>query len=154
MYDDPNGKFPWLIVGIVVCAAAIGGVLGYTSDQKLGATLPQGAPNPDRKWKHPNDITEEDLLPADDAPKQELTTGDRIGNTVLGTLLGAAVGGLIVSGIGAASTVVAGTGAILIPAFGTTGAQTFAIGALVYDAIAMIFGPIMGVEMEPIEVEP
>ena len=44
-------------------------------------------------------------------------------------------------------------GALGVSFFGTSAAQTFAIGALAYDLPAICILPFFGVEMEPIEYE-
>lgn len=74
--------------------------------------------------------------------KEKLTTMDRATNVFIGATLGLAVGG----------TVVMFTGMAVTPWLGcTVGAQMFVMGALTFDAEAMIFGPLYFVTLDPIE---
>ena len=150
---DPTGEFSWLIIGIIVCAGIIGAISGYSSDVKLGAAPPEKIPS-NNNLKHPSEITKEDILEMENEESNELTTGDRVYNAFLGAVLGTAAGGLFVSGMGAIGGITVGSGTAFIPAFGATGMQTFAFGAVVYDFLVMVFGPLLGLELEPIEVEP
>ena len=154
IHHDKNGEFPWLIFGIIVGAGVLGGIIGYSSEEKLGADSPDNMPTPRNELKHPSEITEADLVQPESAPEEPLSTNDRIHNAFLGATLGIAVGGLVVSGAGAVATIATGSAATYIPVLGVTAKQTFAIGALAYDVIAMLFAPLLGVEMETIEVEP
>ena len=46
-----------------------------------------------------------------------------------------------------------GSATTYISFLGGTGAQTFAIGAITYDLVAMIVAPFLGIEMETIEYQ-
>jgi hypothetical protein len=150
---DPTGEFSWLVLGIIVCAGVIGAISGYSSDEKLSPAAQEKIPSTNN-LKHPSEITEEDILQPKSEESKELTTGDRAYNAFLGAVLGTATGGLLVSGMGALGSIAVGSGAAFIPAFGATGMQTFAFGAVVYDFLGMVFGPLLGLELESIEVEP
>lgn len=78
---------------------------------------------------------------------EELCLNDRIENMFIGAGMGLAV-------VGTAGSVAAGSASAYIAAFGGTGAQTFSIGAIAYDLFTIIAAPILGVEMEMIEIEP
>jgi len=134
MYRDPNGQFSLLVIG-VLAAFTIGGVIvGALSNEKLGPTSDENK--------------------SQETEDSSLTAGDRVGNALIGGLLGLAVGGAVVSVGGAIGTVAVGSGTTQIALFGATGMQTFAIGALAYDIPAMIIGPLYGTEMELIEPGP
>ena len=75
-------------------------------------------------------------------------------NAAVGGLLGLIVSGGIIATGGAGCSVAAGSATTTIELLGLTGAQTFAIGALVYDLGAIIISAFFGVEMETIEYEP
>ena len=66
--------------------------------------------------------------------------------------LGAAVGGLVAAITGAAITVATGAEAVVVA--GATGKQIFAWGAAVYNVFVSTIAPILGMELEPIEIEP
>ena len=152
IHHDKTGDFPWLIFGIILGGGVLGAILGYSSEEKLGAKPSPEMPMSRDELKYPSEITEDDLKQPEPAPEEPLTTGDRVKNACLGGLMGIAGGGLVVFGAGAAATVTAGA-STFIPAFGVTAGQTWAIGAIAYDLVGMIFAPLLGVEMEPIEIE-
>jgi RHS repeat-associated protein len=125
IYVDTSGQFPWLVTIVLIGSALIGGGLGASSDRKLI--------NPDESGT--------------------LTFGDRIANFFVGAALGLAAGGALVASGGVAGSFFAGSALQYIPLFGFTGLQTFAIGALAYNAVAIIVAPFLGIDMEPIEYE-
>ena len=75
--------------------------------------------------------------PSDSYP--ELTTSDRIKNTIIGATLGMAAGGAAVAMLGMSISLGVGVTAVV---GGATGAQTFAIGALSYNFFCYRCGPV------------
>ena len=166
-FADTEGDFPWLVIGILAASAIIGGILGATSDKKLGqnvidenTNVPQIPTKPSITTHH-NIMTQKEPVelspttnPSESKKESEpLTVGDRVKNTIIGASLGLATGGAVVSVVGAGA-VVAGMGTSYITLLGATGQQVFAIGALAYDSVAIIFAPFFGIEMDTIEIEP
>ena len=159
-YTDQTGSFPVLAICVLAVCTIGGGVLGAMSDEKLG--VPETKPIPQKPSfieLHPNNAKkfqdEQKEVPENaNVDNYQLTPGDRIRNTLLGAAMGLAVGGLVVATIGAGGTVIVASASQIIPLLGGTGPQTFAIGALAYNTVAMLVAPILGLEMEPIEVEP
>lgn len=129
---DPTGRFPWLLVTVLAICTIVGGILGASSDKKLG---------PDANEDGTGD------------ENQELTFGDRVMNTIIGASFGLATGGAIMAFAGVVATCVVGSGVTTIGLFGATGLQTMAQGALAFDFVAIVIGPFIGAEMEPIEYE-
>ena len=74
----------------------------------------------------------------------KLSTKDRLNNIFIGATLGLGVGGAIVSVAAMPLAVIIG---------GQAAVQIFAIGALAFNAEAIIFAPFYAVELEPIEWE-
>ena len=132
MYADYTGEFPWIIVGILGVTTIVGGILGATSDIKLGENTTGSA----SKSLQDNE--------------QELSVGDRIKNTVIGAGLGLAVGGAIIATGGVLKGAAVGIGASYM---GVTSVKGFAIGALAINFSAMVTMPLFGIKMEPIEYE-
>ena len=66
--------------------------------------------------------------------------------------VGIAVSGGVVAGLGAAGIIYveSATAAVTFLA-SASGGQTFAIGALAYNIVAIVFAPLFGLNMEPIE---
>ena len=62
-------------------------------------------------------------------------------------------GGALVTIIGVIGSVAVGSTSAYITLFGGSGAQTAAIGALAFNAFAMVIAPALGVEVEPIEFD-
>ena len=156
VYSDQYGHFPVLAVVVIGVSTVVGGVLGGLSEKKLG---PENDNEPARSSNDNSNrsVPRNYLLNVgtfSDADDNSLTTADRIKNIFIGAACGLAVGGAIVATGGAAGSVIVGSATTVIPVLGGTGAQTFAIGALAYNAVAMLIAPIFGVEMEPIEIEP
>ena len=82
--------------------------------------------------------------------KEQLSTGDRIKNTVIGACLGLAAGGALVATGGVFVGATAGVGATYL---GVTALQGFAIGSLAVDFVAFGVLPLFGIAIEPIEYE-
>ncbi len=74
-----------------------------------------------------------------------LSDDDRIKNGIIGGSLGLLTGGAFIATAGAVMVV----GGIKI-----VGSQIWAIGSLAFDLVTMTIGPVIGIELEPIEVEP
>ena len=136
---DSEGEFPWLVLAIVFVPAIIGAIIGATSDVDLTKT---------QESQVDASCVDMSMGEEEDYESQSLTFGTRVKNTVLGFSLGLVVGGALASTGG----VVAGAAGMSF--FGTSAAQTFAIGALAYDFPAICILPFYGVELEPIEYEP
>ena len=172
---DENGEFPWLSICIIAVCVIVGGVLGFTSDTKLGSqksaapapanTTPQQPTNNIDTGKSPAYTTspqikdglrqeQNELNTPEAGTTEELSLSDRVENMFIGAGIGLAVGGAITSVVGAAGSAAAGSAYTYIAAFGGTGAQTVSIGAIAYDLFAMVVAPFFGVEMETIEIEP
>lgn len=150
---DPKGGFSILIIGLCIIGATtvIGGILGATTDEPLIKSSRKAKQQKLEKQKLPKEpdyimtnkkdktIREENLKTT---PK--LTTGQRIQNVFIGATLGMAVGGALVT-LGAMFTT---------PVIGITlASRLFAIGALAFDAEAIIFAPFYSVDLDPIEWE-
>lgn len=96
--------------------------------------------------------TTQQYSPSDAIKKVEenkITTGDRVVNALIGSGIGLGVGGALMAGGGAALTLFGGTSAVVL---GATGLEAFAWGAIAFDVFAMLIAPILGMEVEPIEV--
>jgi hypothetical protein len=130
MYIDSTGRFPWLILIILVSATITGAVFGATSNSRLFG---------EKKGIHDSE--------------EKLTIGERVGNAIVGALIGLAAGALVLSVAGAMGSVIVGSATTPILIFGMTGLQTFAWGALIYDVLALIAFPIIGIELPLIEYE-
>ena len=181
IHVDPTGRFAWWIFAIMGGCAIIGGVCGALSDQKMGeigygdseasaessaALAPDfsNVPSLDSISLSPSSVSppknKSETFSAPSKPnplpkkKDTLTVGDRVQNTIIGASAGLLVGGATVAVVGLAGAFAVGSGTAIISSFGASGAQTFALGALVYDAVAMLIAPIFGIEIEPIEYEP
>ncbi len=138
--EDPYGTFPWLAVAIVVLVVCtvVGAVMGATSETKIYDV------------EKDEDTAGSNKTPSQEDVQSKLTGGQRVLNTVVGGSIGLAVGGAIVVVGGAAITlggVVAGVGATV-----TAGTQIVAIGALAFDAFAILVAPIFGLEIDPLEL--
>lgn len=131
---DYSGEFPWLIVGILAVSALIGGVLGANADVEIGSM-----------YDKPTDANR-----LDSSETYELTTGEKIKNTVIGASLGLAAGGAIVATGGAIVGAIYGAGATYL---GVTAFQGFAIGALAIDSSAFLILPVFGISIEAVEYE-
>jgi len=140
IHTDYSGEFPWLIVGVLAIFGIVGGILGYNSDVKLGDSL---------------DVENEDFQANNsivDAEQEELSTGDKIKNTIIGTGLGLCAGGATLVLVGSGASLVVGSAFTTIGFLGATGAQTVAVGALAYNILAMLIAPFFGQEIEPLEL--
>ena len=151
---DPEGMFSWLVIGIIAAATVIGGVAGYMSEDKLGPPLPE----PDEITKpkpllpQRNDQKPQ-LNPYESEPEStELSSADRFQNTIIGAGLGLLAGGAIASGVGAVGAVIVGGPAVQIGLFGATGAQTWALGAAIYNTAAVLINAFFGLALETIEL--
>lgn len=127
MYIDPSGEIPWLVIAVLFVPAIAGGIWGAFTDKKLWTTTEEG---------------------------YELTFLDRVNNTIIGMSMGLLVSGSTLVLAGATATIVAGSATTIIPLFGMTGPQVVAIGALAHNFVAMVIAPFLGIEMEPLELEP
>lgn len=175
IYADMTGKFPWLALIIIGAGAIIGGFLGATSNQSLTSNVNTAKQNSNQNMQNPlinenqssksivqvenkffqnsssssTSKSEKNIIPPT-VSVPELTTSDRIKNTIVGATLGIATGGAVVAMLGMGISL--GLGATTV-ACGATGAQTFAIGALVFDGFSMIVAPFFGIILEAIEWE-
>ena len=70
------------------------------------------------------------------------------GSIFLGGAMGLAAGGLVVAIVGGVYGAIAGINALI---FGMKASQMFALGAAVYDIVALTVAPILGITMELIE---
>jgi len=155
---DPEGEFPWVVLAIIAVAGLVGGVLGWNAEEKLGPTTNADSSTVNSKTiakngKNQDNIPRNYKANPNGLEDPPLSTRDRITNAVIGASVGVASAGALLSIGGAIGTVAAGA-TTTIAAFGATGPQVFAIGALAYNSVAMFVAPFVGVEMEPIEVEP
>ena len=82
------------------------------------------------------------------AYQEGLTGWEAAGAVLLGGALGLAVGGLIIATTGAAVVAIKGINAAL---WGLKAKQVFAIGAIIYDIVAVTAGPLAGLSMELVE---
>lgn len=149
MFKDIDGHFPWLVViAIGICSIA-GLVLGATYQKDLSQTArEQVGHNNNSSTNKNNDMTSNNSASNSDS---ELTAKQRVKNAAIGFSLGLATGGAIATIVGAGIVVMTGCAATYVTLLGGTAAQIFAIGALSFDAVALIVLPIFGIEMEPIE---
>ena len=161
---DPLGQVPWLVIGIIAITVIGGGVIGALSDRKL-FKAPKDEKTSLKPKKSSKDvgpkieqITPKKTQSASEVPisdtNKKLTVGDRVANTLIGASLGLATGGAIVATMGAFGVVAVGSLTTYITVLGASGAQTFAIGALAFDAFAILIAPFLGIEAEPIEYAP
>ena len=161
--SDPTGRFPWVVIGILVLfgvGGAVGGILGYKSNEKLinKPKTKQGGSNynkPNSSNNNPktktnnsnksNSHNQNSGSASYNAETPELTSKDRAMNAYIGATLGIAVAGAVVALIGSGLAI----GEVVI--MGVTGARISAIGCLAFNAVAIIFAPFYGVELEPID---
>ena len=144
---DETGEFPWLIIGFLVVCAVIGGIYGAMSDKKLYGYEEKDSVD----FEGEQGIEEEGFIDSE----EELTIKDRIVNTIIGASMGLVVGGGLIATYGIAGSLGLGSATTASSVFGgMTGVQTFALGSLVLDLVAFVFGPIFGFTVEPIEYEP
>ena len=183
MFVDPWGDFPWFAI-IVLAVLTIGGATyGALYEGKLmdnsKNTNPNILPNIDESSlsidkeklddklennifssensiirKENNDTLNKDYILKDELKKEKLTFKDRLVNTFIGASFGLAIGGAGLSLFGMGGTLIVGSTTTTIAFFGGTGPQTFAIGALAYDLVAMLVAPVLGLTMETIEISP
>lgn len=139
MLTDISGEFPWLILGILAVSGIVGGILGYNSDTVIGDKSIAKGENPEAD----KSIADED--------REELSTGDKIKNTIIGTGLGIATGGAALILLGSGAALFAGSATTTISFLGATGAQTVATGALAYNVLPILIAPFFGAEIEPLE---
>ena len=132
MYVDDSGEFPLVIVLLVV-GAVIGGVVGALSDEKL--LSPVNSRNLDEENSSPN----------------ELALGDRVINTVVGVLAGAAAAGGAIVVVGVGASIAAGSATVAVSWLGMTGAQAVASGLLAYDLFPIFIAPFTGQNVEVLE---
>ena len=159
--SDPTGRSVWIILGIIVLCATVGGVLGYASNEKL-IDKPKSSQNSSKNNNQINSNKNYSKEKAGnsngsvsrnqsrgsksyDTETPKLSSKDRAMNTFIGATLGMAVGGAAIALIGVGCTL-AGVGCL-----GVTGVRAAAIGCLAFNAEAIIFAPFYGVELEPID---
>ena len=161
--SDPTGKFAWIVVGTLVflgVVGVIGGISGYKTNEKLidkpktkqnGSNYNrQNNSNNNSKAKNNNSNRSNSRSQyggstSYNTEKPELTSKDRAMNAFIGATLGIAAAGAVLALVGAGFAI----GEVVI--MGVTGAQLAAIGCLAFDAVAIIFAPFYGIEMEPID---
>ena len=80
--------------------------------------------------------------------QQGKTGWSLVGSIFLGGAMGLAAGGLVVAIVGGVYGAIAGINALI---FGMKASQMFALGAAVYDIVALTVAPILGITMELIE---
>ena len=159
--SDPTGRSVWIILGIIVLCATVGGVLGYASNEKL-IDKPKSSQNSSKNNNQINSNKNYSKEKAGnsngsvsrnqsrgsksyDTETPKLSSKDRAMNTFIGATLGMAVGGAAIALVGVGCTL-AGVGCL-----GVTGVRAAAIGCLAFNAEAIIFAPFYGVELEPID---
>ncbi len=140
MYVDFMGEFPWLILGIMFVGAVAGGVLAYFTDTKIGSTIEESQNIEDENGSNLTD-------------SEELTTEDRVVNTVLGVGLGLVSAGTVIILVGTGAALIVGSGTVVIGILGVTGYQAVAIGALLYNVLPMFIAPFFGLESEVLEFD-
>ena len=141
MLSDHNGEFPFLIVGILVVSAVVGGILGYNSDVKIGESAKGNIPEADKS-----------ITDYEENEDNELSTGDRIKNTVIGTGLGIAVGGTALIVVGTGVSLGVGSATASVKLLGATGLQTVASGALAYNVLPILMAPFLDIEAEALDL--
>ena len=151
-YVDFSGEFPWAIAIFLALTTVVGGILGANSERKLAeAPLKSKETTDTSKKTQLNNSTYDDSSTQGD--NTALTTGDRVKNTLIGAALGTLVGSGVVMITGMGATLATGSATAIIEVLGVSGSQTFVIGAVTYNLVAMVFAPFFGIEMEPIEWE-
>ena len=164
-YFDKNGEVPgWIIIiGFIALMGAGGAILGASSDEKLLKNPNEEFITKNNAIKVFNEQTGEninifdnyDVVEKDEKTNEEtkepLTVCDRVENAIIGGVAGIAAGGLLVATYGAAGVVIAQSATAILPLVGLNGVQTFSWGALAFNAVASIFGPVLGWDVEPIE---
>ena len=143
MNIDPTGEFPWLILGIIAAFTIGFGILGATSEVKLGEPPKELDSTPEADKSIADEAGE-------DSTEEELSVGDRVRNTVIGAGAGLALGGAVVATGGVMLGAINGIGAAYL---GVSAMQGFAIGTLLYNSAALFIMPLFNIEMEPIEYE-
>ncbi len=148
---DPSGEF-WGIFAVAVIAVAviIGGILGASADEPLLKKSQDFTKNK-HKDKNPvsnskNGINNNSQVHSSNSINKtpKLSAGDRAMNVFIGATLGLAVGGATVATAAMPLSLVIGLG---------EAGKMFALGALAFNAEAIIFAPFYSVELEPIEWE-
>ena len=155
---DYTGDF-WVAAALITIGVCVvlGGILGALADEPL-IKKSQDATEKKHKESNPANNTFIPGVQKEDSNKtesnaalddvlvssSELTAKDRATNIFIGATLGLAVGGAIVSLVAVGLFSVIGV---------QVSAQIFAIGALAFNAEAMIFAPFYAVTLDPIEWE-
>ena len=131
-YADPSGHISLAVIALIIIGvgAVAGGVIGGFSESSIYNNLAYLNSN---------------------AEGYQLSFWDRVGNVFLGAVLGASVGGAIVMLVAGGVAICVG-GATVAVAVGGTAAQMFAIGALAYNALALISVAWSGKEADLIEL--
>ena len=175
---DPSGHFPWLIVAIVAVLVTGGAIWGYTREDDLlenarEQTKPedysrpetpintselheQASPTPGIDGIIPETLPTKPIKQESGKAKikKELTTSERVSNTLVGAAMGALVAGAVVASVGVGAIIAAGSSTVVISAFGLTGMQTVAVGSLTFNSVAIFLPAFSGIEIEPMEFEP
>ena len=124
IYSDPSGHFPFLIALILGGFAIAGGIIGgkVSYDNAVNA----GKTGAELVWS-------------------------TIGGIFIGVSAGLATAGLIVSTIGIIHGAIYGISTI-IPYFGMTSLKTFVLGAIPFNQFAFITAPLLGLQIDGIEL--
>ena len=157
-YVDHTGNFPWLVVAILVLPMIVGGILGSSADfiiaddGKNGYDFPESGRLTSDNLKDSAEFDSNSQSQCVDT--HDLTTKDRIRNTVLGASLGVVTAGGILMLIGAGGSFVVGSASIVILGTGMTGAQIVAAGALAFNILPILILPLIeGEETDPVEMD-
>ena len=153
MFSDPSGDITTFVAAALVfigVCVIVGGILGAFADEKL-IQKSQDATENKHKDKLPKGINELNGQEKDDTKSvskknagnsPKLSKGDRAMNIFIGATLGLAVGGSLACLASLPVSMVVGI---------SVGAKMFSIGALAFNAEAIIFAPFYSVELDPIE---
>ena len=172
MCSDPMGEFSWIVIGLIILGGTAGLIYGGLSSTTLSGSVDAEEeknvlnPSPPEAPSFINSLPRDhvfspDKLPQDDCnynkPNDATNEYEKLGNTVLNTMVGTSVGvmvaGATIALVGAVACVAAGPGVVLT-ALGATGLQTFALGAAIYNLAGSFIVPLSGLELEPIEPKP
>ena len=164
----------WLLLSITEPSpdcSVIGGIWGATTSENLAKnaiknnnknnTQPQKNTPKLEPTSQPNTSnlgasSQKNTNDSDKIPQKSngtLTVGDRVKNTFIGASLGLLVGGGLVATAGVVAFPIVGSVTATISVLGVSSAQTFVIGAVTYNLVAMVVAPFFGIEAEPIEWE-
>ena len=156
LLKDSTGHFAWWTLVVMGVCGIVGAVIGYFYDGDMVDNARQSnSKQPNQSSPQSSPKKDDSTLPSvSDNEKGRLTIGKRIKNAATGFFVGFAIGGLLVSSIGAGGCVAVGSSSTTITALGGSGGQIFSIGAASYNSIISVLAPFLGIEKEPIEYTP